>query len=104
MIDAAVEKEFVAALQREEAERQNFVAVSRSMIDAAVEKQFVASLQREERQRTAAEAEGVVDELIANVTDQLIRQCVERVKQQVCMEEGLPPAVLEELLKDYHAL
>ena len=75
------------------------------MIDAAVEKEFVAALQREEAERQrAAAAEGVADELITKVTDQLIRQCVEQVKQQVCMEEGLPPAVLEELLKDYHAL
>ena len=41
-----------------------------------------------------------MDEMIGELVDQLIRQAVEQAKLEVCMDEGLPPEILQ-MLDDY---
>ena len=46
--------------------------------------------------------QNVLDEVIREVTDPLIRQTVEDTKVAVCLEEGLPPEILQ-MIDDYAA-
>ena len=86
------------------AHRVNLVAFSRSTIQNAVDNQFAAAQEREEaeRQQRAAE-ERVADELMREIADQLIQQTVEEAKQQVCREDGLPPDILQ-MLQEYDVI
>ena len=74
----------------------SYTAVSQAMIMEAVERVFGEQEREEETQR----AQDVVDEVIREVTDQLIKQTVEEAKLEVCMEEGLPPEILQ-MIDDY---
>ena len=64
----------------------------------ALSRVLVGEQEREEEKQRAAE--GVVDEMIREVTDQLIKQTVEEAKLEVCMEEGLPPEI-PQMIDDY---
>ena len=53
--------------------------------------------EREERQETCKH---VVDELIQEVTDTIIRETIEDTKITTCLEEGLPPEI-SQLIEEY---
>ena len=76
-----------------------YVAVSQAIIMDAVERIMVAEQEREVEEQRAAE-EGVVDEMVREVADQIIEQTVEEAKFEVCMEEGLPPEIMQ-MIDDY---
>ena len=83
----------------------NYVAVPQSLIDILVEQEFAAAQEKEDREKREREAaeEGVADDMIKELADQLVREAVEAAKQQACMDEGLPPAVLQ-LLAEYDVI
>ena len=63
--------------------------------------EIVARLFREqEREETQQTYNDVVDELIQEVTDTIIRETIEDTKITTCLEEGLPREIWQ-LIQDY---
>ena len=73
-----------------------YVTVSQETIIEIVARLF----RDQEREETQETYNHVVDELIQEVTDTIMRETIEDTKITTCLEEGLPPEI-SQLIQDY---